>query len=367
MLTLQPKTIEARALSLFVPQNKLLHSICAESSVEVPTLLHHDLEEHVPIVSDIGPLPNLSEIFSSLGGYTPLVSPASVSVPEYALGTPLGYYAIVGRKIGSFFARLHSPYSLSCIINSPRHGTEFLSNPTMRDIVLDHAIRPLKAQLELFPRILSASEAKILYQRVEDNFVRSPPMKERAMVLGDCWTGAILVGAMEDGPMVGVIDWEFASIGRGVDGDMAQFLAHLQLFQLAASWHEQSIQHQALELLTGELTTAYRRQSITEEVKWAGEGKPAAASLQARMMRSAFLGCAAEMINCAFWKVWPCESPRCGTPHPTEQEGCKLIQQMVEKAVWYLRLAGDDEMEFVKEQNWLTTQVDGYIRRLFQE
>jgi hypothetical protein len=321
----------------------------------------------VLIVSDIGPLPNLSEIFSSLGGYTPLVSPTSVSALEYASGTPLGYYAIVGRKIGSFFARLHSLSSISCIINSPHHGAEFLSNPTMRDVVLDQAIRPLKVQLELFPQILSASEAKNLYRRVEDNFMRSPQMNERAMVLGDCWTGAILVGTTEDDPLVGVIDWEFASIGRGVDGDMAQFLAHLQPFQLAASWHGQSSQHQALKLLTDELTTAYRRQSITEGVKWAGEGKPAAASTQARMMRSAFLGCAAEMINCAFWKVWPCKSPSCGTPHPTEQRDCKLIQQMVERAVWYLRLAGDDEVEFVKEQNWLTIQADGYIRRLFQE
>jgi hypothetical protein len=321
----------------------------------------------VLIVSDIGPLPNLSEIFSSLGGYLPLVSPASVSAPEYALGKPLGCYAIVGRKIGSFFARLHSTSSLSCLVNSPHHGIEFLSNPTMRDMIFDHAIRPLKAQLELFPQILSASEAKTLYQRVEDDFVRSPPMNEKAMVLGDCWTGAILVGMIEDDPTVGVVDWEFASIGRGVDGDMAQFLAHLRLFQLAASWHEQSNQHQALEILTGELTTAYRRQSITEGAEWAREGKPAADSLQARMMRSAFLCCAAEMTNCAFWKVWPCKSPSCGTPHPTEQEGCKLIQQMVERAVWYLRLAGDDEAEFVKEQNWLATQADGYIRRLFQE
>jgi hypothetical protein len=86
-----------------------------------------------------------------------------------------------------------------------------------------------------------------------------------------------------------------------------------------------------------------------------------------RMMRSAFLGCAAEMISCAFWKVWPCESPSCGTPQPTEQEDCELIQQMVERAVWYLRLAGDDETEFVREENWLATQADGYIRRLFQE
>jgi hypothetical protein len=304
--------------------------------VKVPTLLHHDLEEHVLNVSDIGPLPNLSEIFSSLGGYTPLVSPASVSAPEYAVGTPLGYYVIVGRKIGSFFARLHSPSSLSCIVNSPPRGTEFLSNPAMRNIVLEHAIRPLKAQLELFPQILSTFEAKTLYQQVEDNFMRSPPMNERAMVLGDCWTGAILVGTIEDDPTVAVIDWEFASIGRGVDGDMAQFLAHLQLFQLAASWHEQLNQHRALELLTGELTTAYRRQSTTEGAKWVREGKPAADSLQTRMMRSAFLGCAAEMINCAFWKVWPCESSSCGTSHPTKQEGCKLIQQMVERAVWYL-------------------------------
>jgi hypothetical protein len=237
----------------------------------------------------------------------------------------------------------------------------------MRDIVFENAIRPMKAQLELFPQILSASEAQTLYQRVEDNFVHSPPMSERAMVLGDCWTGAILVGIIEDDPTVGVIDWEFASIGRGVDGDMAQFLAHLQLFQLAALWHEQSNQHQALEFLTGELTTAYRRQSILEGVTWAREGKPAADSSQARMMRSAFLGCAAEMISSAFWKVWPCESPSCGTPHPTTKEGCKLIQQMVERAVWYLRLAGHDETEFVKEQNWLITQADGCIRRLFQE
>src|ERR1700761_1922475 len=98
---------EAAALSLFVPvsstgnelpavsihrESASLHQILVDSGVLVPTLLHHDPANHVLILSDLGPLPDLSQVFTDLGGFTPGSSSAGSEPPEYAprLGCPLG-------------------------------------------------------------------------------------------------------------------------------------------------------------------------------------------------------------------------------------------------------------------------------------
>jgi len=46
-----------------------LARVCAESSVSVPVLIHHDPEAHVLIMSDMGLLSNLASMFSELVGY----------------------------------------------------------------------------------------------------------------------------------------------------------------------------------------------------------------------------------------------------------------------------------------------------------
>jgi hypothetical protein len=87
---------------------------------------------------------------------------------------------------------------------------------------------------------------------------------------------------------------------------------------------------------------------------------------QATVIRSAFLAYAGEIINTALWKVWVCNDEACGNPHPTEKQDCRLIQRMIEAAVWYLDRAGDDEAEFADEDNRGTFRGESIVMPLFR-
>ena len=66
-------------------------------------------------------------------------------------------------------------------------------------------------------------------------------------------------------------------------------------------------------------------------------------------MRSAFLSHGAEIINNAFWKRWICKSELCPLKergHTGEIHACALIIRMVERGVWFLRMAGEGMEHF---------------------
>jgi hypothetical protein len=289
-----------------------LDPICSQSSVEVPRLLLHDEEEHVLVLSDLGHLPNLSDVFSVLGGYVPTASPAPTTVSDLTLQQPLSYYITIGERIRLFFARLHSSNTLAQVIGSPDRGEKFLHSHKTKEVVHEFAIKPIKALLGSFQDILDATESQILYQHIEDDFLRQTLGDELTLALGDCWTGAILVGADENNPIVGVIDWEFASIGRGVNRDMSQLMAHLHLFGIVAEWRKEEILLQRITALIRSIGTAYREQSIKEGAKWIPGPTAPLDTLQATALRSAFLAHGSELINSAFWKVWVCDNKICG-------------------------------------------------------
>ena len=147
------KIIEAHALDLFVPSTNLLHFICAQSSVAVPVLLHHDPVEHVLVMSDLGSHPILSDIFSAIGGYSPTCGPPETQMkpgPQH-----LSYFRTIGTKIGSFLARLHSPATIKLVLSRSGYDSDFLSNPTLRPMIFEHAIKPIKEQIERFPSIVA--------------------------------------------------------------------------------------------------------------------------------------------------------------------------------------------------------------------
>src|ERR1700761_8028982 len=100
--------IEAAALGLFLPpsthategplpistppesESPSLHHLLVDSGVTVPTLLHHDPDKHILILSDLGRLPDLSQLFTDLGGFTPGYSkPVTTSPFSPKLGYPL--------------------------------------------------------------------------------------------------------------------------------------------------------------------------------------------------------------------------------------------------------------------------------------
>lgn len=256
------------------------------------------------------------------------------------------------------------------IQNEPYNDTHFLRHDGMLDVLLEAAIRPVRGQLNLFPHLLPQSAIATVYQWVEENFKRKTEEDEKVVALGDCWTGALLVG-LGDSPaasQVAVIDWEFACIGRGVNGDMAQLLAHLCLFRIAATWQEKTDSRAAIDAIIQGLTAEYRRRSHALGHPWLAESvslAPEPDSLTARLMRSAFLAHGAEIINNAVWKDWVCDSELCCGKEFQGKQQCKLIQAMVKKGWWYLYHAQENEARFVDKENWDAVRNEHNLTRMF--
>ncbi|KKY15801.1 hypothetical protein UCRPC4_g06119 [Phaeomoniella chlamydospora] len=243
----------------------------------------------------------------------------------------------------------------------------------MRSFVYSEAIEPLKEHLLKFPDLVPFKEARKLYQIIESNFWRPTPQIAESLVLGDCWTGAILIEpplttniklsrdrsdsgvfiSSDQNTMnnksslkIGVIDWEFASVGRGFDGDMSQLLAHLQqFFMLAIHRGNQEVASSIESLLEG-LVGSYLKVSREEQALWthtptptprfngsrehdnitnnqAPTGTESAEAFQQQQQRQAILRSflishAAEIINCAFWKQWECGPECCGSRLDTQ-------------------------------------------------
>lgn len=343
--------------------------------MSVPVLLYHDLDEHILITSDLGRLPNLSECFGDLqnacskdGTTKPCLG--TTDCKNGSLSPAAGL--TIGQRIGSFFALLHDPQNVKMIGAPPYNDVHFLTHKNVLNVVLEQAIKPVLGQLRLFPHLATFSEASAVYGNVEADFLRKAVAEERVIALGDCWTGVLLIDVQ--GPpneiCVGVIDWEFSSIGRGVNGDIAQLLAHLHLFQLAAAWHNHTANLAVLSGIVMGLTTCYREQSEAIRAKWLpgpGPSIPEPDSLCIRVMRSAFLAHGAEMISNAFWRDWACDSVGCCGRASTKKEHCKLVRRMVERGWWYLQHAKENGESFVQDSNWAAIQHERMVLPLFYD
>lgn len=300
----------------------------------VPHILYHDEESHVLILSDLGDLLTLSEYISS----QTLLS--EDMVPSYQN---------VGVRLGSFFAALHSNHSLQ-VVGSQR--LEELRNPDIKNVIYNEVVVPLEACLKRFD-VLDASS---LYRRVESDFQHDDRIEEQSLVVGDLWPGGILLGKADaPGDLLGVVDWEFASLEKGLDGDMAQLFAHLHLHLLAST--EGSVAQTALKTLIVSISSTYRRQCRILGLAWtlptspgfldSPLSAPVVSSARARVLRSAFILHGREMISNALWQKWPCKCCE-----GSQNGNCTLLTEMVNKGAWYLRRAGENEAEFVGEENW---------------
>ena len=160
--------------------------------------------------------------------------------------------------------------------------------------------------------------------------------EELSFVLGDCWTSAVLSNIDDQ---TGVIDWEFASFGRGPHGDMAQLLAHLELLRISAGQDDGKhfpIHLRNITILLKGLNSAY-----FETVSSLIDNHP---EMEATISRSARLSYGAETINGAFRKKWKCVAPSCPSrdDHGPEAHKCLLVRRMVEQGLWYLRHADEN-------------------------
>jgi hypothetical protein len=295
------------------------------------------------------------------------------------------------------------------------------------------------------------------------------PVKEheRSFMLGDFWTGSVLLD--DDWKKVCVIDWELAGVDRGLSYDMGIFLAQLHLHLLAA---QTATAKRAIRTLIRSTVEEYRANSLphpfpTKPKEWRILNPHPTAAQAA--LRSAFISHGRKMINNAVEWTWKCDcenqaeedeqhdqsekegqteeechaaekrraklqarlelkrqaelaaqverdmrayleararlveqmtqsksedqgnhvaegGPAGPAEQPTQavqavhadqepqgkQDGranhdCRLVANMVERGLWYLRIAGQDLEQFVKEENWaeVLTEDEGILLSLF--
>ncbi|KIW32440.1 uncharacterized protein PV07_03987 [Cladophialophora immunda] len=364
----------------------VLHHVAAASGVTVPRLLLHDPTDHVLVLSDLGPLPDLSKVFIELGGFTPDAAGAATAWQPPPSSPCLGHtldaheiarYRRIGEKLGTFFACLHRPSSVHSVLGAlhtqgdgqqQRPRDTFPSLPEMKTAIHDHVIKPIRAHLLKFPSLLNEAEAETLFAAVEADFLRPTPLEEQCVVLGDCWTGAVLVdlGVATGEPNVdtdvddvdvgvGIIDWEFASIsGRGVNGDVSQFLAHLELLRVAAHTHPPGYARGHLSAVNAIIEGFISQYKPAQTRRFVRDGD---SDDDDRVLRSAYLLHGAELINCAFWKTWICADPACpscaqnaqssladagadaGAGDPGSGPQCSVVTSLVRRGVSFLRCA----------------------------
>ncbi|KAH6867558.1 kinase-like domain-containing protein [Thelonectria olida] len=282
-------------------------------------LTDEDHEASVLILSDLG---NLINIFTFLH--------ARARDPWAELD---GRIKQLGYSLGRIFAAIHSQDTLNKVKAIPG-ATEKLTQSLTKDIVRIATVEPAGDRLKPLPN------ASQLYKRVEEDY-RSPKANYRwAVTLGDFTQGSILMQSSEEADdwTPAIVDWEFGQLnGRGVNGDMAQFLAHLHCEVLACA--DDAPLYCVLTAFTERFCAGYREAAKLALRQHAGDE-----NLQ--MLRGAFITHGREMVNQA----------------AEQYAGHAKFDKIFRVGVWYLERAGDDADGFAAEKNWVKLkEEDGQI------
>ncbi|KAH6705237.1 hypothetical protein BKA61DRAFT_739656 [Leptodontidium sp. MPI-SDFR-AT-0119] len=299
------QTIEAQALALFGPSGNV-PNVAAQSQISVPDLLHYDASAHVLIMSDLGRLHNLTQRLHSLQTQS-LVSTLKSLTQELEVS-----YSQIGTRLGSFFAALHSQSTISTIGSS---RLSIFQNPDARTAVYENNVAPIEEFLHHY----SFEDSAELAARVTADFHAIDG--NQVFSFGDAWSGAVILSNDEgpdSQPTTGVVDWEFANIGRGLNGDMAQLLADLHSYLLEYAPGE--VTYVAVKALMKGISSSYRQRRRITESEW-----------EIGVLRSAFILHGRELIVA-------------GATAEEKTEECRKVK--VKKGVWYLRTASKDISEF---------------------
>lgn len=376
--------VEAAALSLFRPEDSYgtLEEVTSKSSVVVPELLHYDADSNVLVMSDLGPHPSMTELFAELGGsniYASHDSAPAEKVSSQNRGMGAGFFAEIGVRYGSFFALLHSPNSLKIVRR--RFGSETVCSgePSTREAIFQQGVKPTVHRLALFPQQLSATgeSADQIFERIEADFRRANVDEELAFTLGDPWPNALLVEIPKEqcSPRkLAVIDWEFASIGRGINVDFAAMLAHFALFEITAEHAAASASAlldnclvEKVRVFRHGMVTQYRCVSQREDAPWSWAKHdhvlPRPSDVQVLILRSSMISHAVEMIRCVTRRNWNCGHNECvAFDHELDQRkgDCTLLKRMMTHALWYLQHARSDAVEFCQPSNWDIVKAGRY-------
>ncbi|KAF3484094.1 uncharacterized protein GIQ15_03418 [Arthroderma uncinatum] len=372
--------VEKNALTLFSEPDGPLKLMTSKASVRVPGLISHDEEHHILVLEDLGTLPPLSDHLSA--SWLPSQSSTWPSLTGTLLLENHKLCLCIGEKLGEFFADFHAEETLNSIKSYGNDPTmTWFENGSMKEVVREAAVSTIRRYLCQFNCVESEELSKI----VEEDFERQEVFDgEQCFNVGDLWPGGILIGlpsktsqdltAVVEENNIGVIDFEFSGLGRGVNGDMAQLLAHLHLYSIA--WGNCGEQfkpiHKGVLALAEGLCSSYTRHSYSAKAPWqlySASLQPPASSHAAGIFRSALILHGREVINNAVENDW---SSYCIKTFDDSQRAdgkdTNLTRKMVDTGVSCLQMAGRTIEEFVQADNWkrvCCSKESSMIARLF--
>lgn len=310
-------------------------------TVLIPELLEYDSEVHILAITDLGNLDSLSGLLSAS-------SSSSIGV---------GATAEIGTRLGHFFAQLHSPSSFKLVQNSRQADVLVRDQTATHQIVADIVIKPLEGIMQQHG--VTVSESKALASLVTNTWNSSVGEEHTAFIMGDAWTGSVLVDRPAERPTkeggqsalaVCVIDWEFASLSpSGLTSDVASMLAHFRLQSIAARAFSNSGVEEACGVLAIEMARSYRKGSRKAGSAWVLE-----AFDSFKLIRNTCITIGRDMIYYAQELKWTCKC--CGEDASEKNQDCLVRAAMVEDGVSYLRAASvetQDLGEFVSGNSLL--------------
>ncbi|TQV90820.1 hypothetical protein V2A60_002502 [Cordyceps javanica] len=333
----QRQTVEADILRLWGEGGLLFDSRQTAPAWNTPRLLRHeqgtesalkisdsDQEASILLLSDLGRLVNIVDFIKTVAKSSSLATTDQISK--------------LGHDTGSIMALIHSPETAQRIQAEPE-TYEKLSQSVSKGIVWQFAVLPIKDRIKDYPN------AESLYDATVEEYNNPKYSYRPALSFGDFHPGSILFSD----PAAGVdltpvlVDWEFGRAnGRGVNGDIAQFLSSMRC-EIIDAKDDAGLHHLLLSYVTS-FCSAYRDAAQLRVKK-----DPRDSNLQ--HLRSAFSLHGRENINLAH-DIYPA-SPRC--------------KEMVDTGVWYLERAGDSAEHFASDVNWekLKQEDHGLLQSLF--
>lgn len=244
----------------------------------------------------------------------------------------------MGERLGTALANLHSHRTVTTLAASPAiHDT--LSQSLTNEIVWRVMVDPLPDYLKDLP------DAESLCARVVQDMKTPAPELTSVLCHGDFHNGNVMLPdhlpKTDEESVPIVLDWEFGHLqGRGVNGDAAEFTAGLHCHWIKARGSNPALATLLSAVLRG-FCGGYKKTADLRCRKDAADRV-----LNLRLLRSAMLFHAAEMISCAY----------------EYDKDSEAFEDMFKVGVWYLRTAGEDIEEFMKEENLqMLREEDGGI------
>ncbi|KAH7131013.1 kinase-like domain-containing protein [Dactylonectria macrodidyma] len=339
--SLNRQQVEATMMSLWDEDGLFAEAAASPDMWRLPRFIRHDQgAESDLLITDKSDKASIL-LLEDLGEVVNLNKRVEVWAQSSTSPNAKSSVSRIGNILGRSLATMHSRETALAIESRPEI-TEVLSQSLTDDVVWYLAMENLPKYLANVPK------SDIYYRRLVEDIKNPQHEYPACLVHGDFNFGNIMLPLSPDldhdlRPFI--IDWEFATRnGRGVNGDVSEFLSILHCRLISARRQQQSTLGDLLRQLCNSFCSGYRQKAALECKMERGD-------LNSQLYRSTLLLNGRDMINYA-------------------QDACtedETFDEMIKIGLWYLERACDNMDDFLQEPNCteLAKEDEGLIRSLF--